>query len=528
MTHRDPIVPRALLAALLAALALVSPAAVRAAGPAEVSAALDAWHLNDARRGLTALAAERPDGDPAVTYLRARAALLEGDYARAAALLGDKPNTAPEAWAELAAIAAQTAEVTKSYKKIKSPEGYFELALPPGRDEVLAPFALEALDRAYDQIGAELDHRPPTPIRVEVYSTTETLARVSSLTEEEIRASGTIALCKYNRLMITSPKALLRGYEWVDTLAHEYVHYVVNHKTSARVPIWMHEGLAKYLERRWRGADLQRLSPHSERLLARRVKARDLITFAQMHPSMAKLPTQEDAALAFAEVFTVMEMLRATKGEGAFAAVLDAIVAGAEAPDAIAHVFGERSFAAFERRWRAYLRKRPAKAPPGGEGYEERLRFEDEGGDAGSVDLSQIGSPKARDHVHLGELLEARGRAGAAAAQYDKALALLDGPHPVVLARLGATLTATGRAERAWALLSEATRDFPGYVPAWLALGRAALATERWPEALEAFDEAARINPFDPGVHLGRAAALAGAGDTSGAAAARALGRIVS
>ena len=41
-------------------------------------------------------------------------------------------------------------------------------------------------------------------------------------------ASGTIAICKYNKLMFTSPKAMLRGYEWLDTLSHEYVHFVIS------------------------------------------------------------------------------------------------------------------------------------------------------------------------------------------------------------------------------------------------------------------------------------------------------------
>ena len=50
--------------------------------------------------------------------------------------------------------------------------------------------------------------------------------------------------------MVTSPKAVVRGYDWLDTLAHEYVHFVVGNASKNTVPIWMHEGLAKYLESR--------------------------------------------------------------------------------------------------------------------------------------------------------------------------------------------------------------------------------------------------------------------------------------
>ena len=46
---------------------------------------------------------------------------------------------------------------------------------------------------------------------------------------------------------------LTTGYDWLDTVSHEYVHLVVSRKSRNTVPIWMHEGLAKYLESRWRG-----------------------------------------------------------------------------------------------------------------------------------------------------------------------------------------------------------------------------------------------------------------------------------
>jgi len=54
--------------------------------------------------------------------------------------------------------------------------------------------------------------------------------------------------------MVTSPKALLRGYPWLDTVSHEFVHYLVTQKGRNNVPIWLQEGLAKFLETRWRGA----------------------------------------------------------------------------------------------------------------------------------------------------------------------------------------------------------------------------------------------------------------------------------
>ena len=41
---------------------------------------------------------------------------------------------------------------------------------------------------------------------------------MSTLTEKEIETTGTIALCKYGKLMIVTPRATVFGYPWMDTL----------------------------------------------------------------------------------------------------------------------------------------------------------------------------------------------------------------------------------------------------------------------------------------------------------------------
>src|SRR4029078_8813791 len=116
------------------------------------------------------------------------------------------------------------------------------------------------------------------------------------------------------KLMVTSPKGVVRGYDWLDTLAHEYVHFVVGHASQNTVPIWMHEGLAKYLESRWRGPAGGAMTPSTLALLGSRVRKNQLVPFEKMHPSMALLPTAEDAATAFAEVVFAIDYLHRTLG----------------------------------------------------------------------------------------------------------------------------------------------------------------------------------------------------------------------
>ena len=485
------------------------------------------WKMKEAAPLIERYVADNP-GDPRGLYLQSMRAFFEGDYTLAGDMMDQALNVGGKNpyWSQTREIIGNTREVVSGYESHKSPKGRFEVFIEPGRDRVLLPYALEALDVAYDELGKELGIYPPTPIRVEVYPSTSTLAKVSSLTEENIRTSGTIALCKYNRLMITSPKALMRGYGWVDTLVHEYVHYAINVKAQDRVPIWMHEGMAKYLERRWRGENQERLPPSSEHLLAERVDKNDLITFEQMHPSMAKLPSQEDAAVAFAEVYTVMEYLRATHGEGAFSKVLDNINDGHEAPEAFAMVLGT-TFPKFERVWKKYLKERPRVDFPDEDLYEEKLRFEDEGS-ADVSDLKQIPKPAARDHVHLGEMLMARKRFGAAVAEFDKAVVLMGDTHPIVQTRLAQSLRQIGEPKRAYEALQKVRDAYPSYVVTWHELGRAAHAMGKHEEAKEALLEAIRINPFDPAIHEDLAMVLDALGDKDGAKRERDLAKLVS
>src|SRR5262249_52741222 len=155
-----------------------------------------------------------------------------------------------------------TANLTRSYGQTESE--HFVVRYPKGAEEILVPYAIEALEAARAALATDFDWAPPGKVRVEIHADVSDLATVSTLTLKEIETSGTIALCKWNRLMIVSPRALVRGYAWLDTLNHEYTHYVVTRLSHNTVPIWLHEGIAKFEERRWRAAAGGGLSPTME------------------------------------------------------------------------------------------------------------------------------------------------------------------------------------------------------------------------------------------------------------------------
>ena len=478
----------------------------------EVSRLLSAWQMADAKEAIEEMKNDE-SGRPETFALEARYYFLMGKYGHALELINQALTQSKGSdWKALKERISATKKVTAKYEKHLSPSKKFEIWIPPGKDRVLLGVAFDALDKAYDELGKELGYFPPTPIRLEIYPKTKVLAAVSPLTEKDIRTSGTIALCKYHRLMITSPRALLRGYGWVDTVVHEYVHYIINMKTKNRVPIWMHEGLAKYLERRWRGKNKGRLPVSTAFLLQERVKENKLISFAQMHPSMAKLPSQEDAAVAFAEVFTAMEFLEKTAGEGAFKILLDKINEGKNAKKAFAETIG-MPFSEFEKTWKASLKTR-AKVEKGS-GFEDLKIFKDQ--KKKPSELDNIQEPEARDYFRIGQMLQGRGKFQGAIVEYRNAIHRIGDSNPQLQARLAQSYLEVGQAQNAiYALLKVALRH-PDYVGTWLSLGKSYNQLKAFEKAKVALMEAARINPFDPDIHRELAIAFEKLGDSKNA-----------
>ena len=461
------------------------------------------WQVTRVRAKLTPLLATE-GSDPMVRLLQGRLLFFEGRYAEARVVLDTLAEEMGDAFTgELKAIRQEvvaTHETLKQFSEKSSPDGRF-LVRYLGRDELLVSYALEVLQRADAVYTADFGYRPEGRIVVEIYPEIRYLAAVSPLSEEDIETSGTIALCKYNRLMITSPRALVRGYGWQDTLAHEFVHYYVNKRSENTVPIWLHEGIAKFQESRWRAAPGVILEPPEEDLLARSVEADKLITFQQMHPSMAKLPSQEAAGLAFAEVHTVIGYLFKKRGYAGLNALLDALRDGAEMDAALRTAYGV-DLSGLWTRWKTHIKSTKLKKYPGL--VQRVLEFKrpgDTGEEPPEPSYATIEEKRVKDFAHLGELLRARGRHRAALTEYEKAMALGGEGNPAIQNGAAASLLATGAPERVPALLERVSRYYPGLVTTHLNIAEAYLATQRPELALAAFERARDINPFHPRPH---------------------------
>ena len=469
---------------------------------------INAARLDEARAQLDELARRAP-GSPEVRWLEAQLTFLAGDYAGALTRLDGLGDDAVDgAVGETRALITRSRDVTAGFEHVDSPGGHFTIYYPPGPDVVIAELAGEVLDAAREAIGDDLGWRPTGKIRVELLARPADLAKLSTLTEREIETTGTIALSKYEKLMVVSPRATILGYPWMDTLAHEYTHLVISHVSHDSVPVWMHEGLARFEQTRWRLAPSPTgvvLSASDQSLLSTALTKRRLISLDAMHPSMAKLPSQEAAALAYAEVYTLIGWLHGKLGYEGLRQILIAQRDGKSAQRAVSEALGKR-WLQVERDWQTHLRSLDLGAgkAAGGHGG-KRIHFARGGAADDNVGLDQVASAKAKKFARLGGMLRARGQPAAAAIEYEKSLAAAGGNEPFVAGKLARTYVELGAFDKAIALARPLLALDEHDPTAAVTLGVALAAQGDHAGARAAFEQALRVSPFDPTVRCGLA-----------------------
>jgi tetratricopeptide (TPR) repeat protein len=410
------------------------------------------------------------------------------------------------------ALARAARDITKDHARAESE--HFVVSHPQGKDEVLVPYLVDALERQRAALAGAFGSALEERLTVEIVESAPELAKLSTLTEAEVRTSGTVAVAKFGKLMLLSPKALLKGYDWLDTAAHEYTHAVVTARTRNRAPIWLQEGLAKWFEAAWRGGT-DALTPSSAALVKDAVARDRLVTFQEMHPSLAKLPSQERAALAYAQTVLAMEYLVKQKGAGALARVTGLLGEGKPVEEAVAQTLGI-PFDRFLREWRRYMAARPL--PRGGDHELRKLRFKDDPGQGGSwSEWAEIPDEQARGFARLGEIFRARGRWSAARIEFGKAYDRVGARVPILSGQYALAAAMSGQKARAEKVLGEALSWSPDYPSLNLQLARLLLERGELASAREHLLAANRQDPFDPEIHAALAKVLEGLGDPGGA-----------
>jgi len=389
------------------------------------------------------------------------------------------------------------------FKEVKSEHFTIRYAHP--EDYIIAEYGKDVLEKSRFEIGLDLEEYPEEPVIVEIYPDLESFTTASTLPPENVEKTGVVGICKFNRIMVLSPRLLPKGYAWSDTLAHEYTHYLIFLKSENTVPVWLHEGIAKFEESRWRESKRSVLSPFYETILAQALKKDGLVPIEKMHPSLALLDSAREAQLAFAQAGTSVGFLVDRWGNEGLVGLLEAMKTRDDYKAAISDVTG-LDFDTFYGSWKKYLEnKNLTEKIPGIKVKGIRISSnEGEKGD-GSEDLVDIDNGKARGHTRLGDLLGARGRLRSASFEYEKALGF-DPGSPVISTRLASALNASGEQDRALGVLDPLLDFYPENVDIHIVLGRIYLERGNLSKAEESYLSAVSINPFDPEVHTALAA----------------------
>jgi len=509
-------VSRLSAAPLAVALALVAAAIAAPAHASTIEAVADCLNAVDlpcAESALSKLEASQPDSHQ-LRELASHVAFHRGDYERAVLEIQRAAALAPQLSEEYAGVLSHyQAALEATAGMVELRRGNVILRHAPGMDAILVDEAFATLETAQRVLRAQLGALPPQPVLVEIFPTGKRFVDASGLGQQAVSTTGVVAISKWARLLVTSPRAVARGYGWKDTLVHEYVHQVVSHLSHDRTPVWLQEGIARYLEACWRDQLNSPLEPFSQAALANALAEDDLVTFEEMHPSFAFLPSAERGAVAYAQVQILVATAVDHGGEGTIGRALEVILTGADADEALAQAAGYAQFDtlmddAIQAMSSLDLVERKLAALP--------VALDGEGG-AFAGDPLLADRVDLADHARLGDLLRQSERPQAALAEYGKAMPPDEPPSPLLANRSADCHLMLGDDARALAILRESTGDYPSFAMTWKGLGRLEQQGGATEAALDAYLSSADVYPFDSDVQAALATLYGELGDTDAA-----------
>jgi hypothetical protein len=471
---------RTLAAALAVALVVAVSVAVAAPEPRGRSRLSDAITEIDLDRAKKLF--EGASGDATVLALeRARLAVYYGQCDAAAAELSVPTLAESPAGAGLAALAGSCARATAAGFVVEDKARGVWVRLQDDADHALVPFLIETAARSRDVIGAELGIEFPRPLRIDVVRDLFSLSAVSGLPLEAAETTGTLAVARWGRVIMLSPRATELGFPWQDTLAHEITHLLVTRATTDRAPLWLQEGIAKREESRWRVARPFDDPSWADQTARSALLAGRSVGLDRLGPSIAMLPSPELASTAYAEVASFLTYFLAESGAPALRLLFADIkgTASDSADPALRSVSGY-DLSAWGRRWQAALRETPARDP-----REERER------------IDTLKNPRALARkVRLGDLLVERGHPRAALSEFRGALELAPS-HAGIRFRAARAALALRDREAAEAALGT-PRDVRAPHGGWMALrGRFDQEAGRAGDAAAELDHAIGLDPLN-------------------------------
>ncbi len=400
--------------------------------------------VDAARVALDSVTERRVDVD----LLRARLALALGDCQGAVTVLATHAGAAAAAPAsaasdqsgileELHAVANGCARAMAGATILVDERRGVWVRFQNSHDQVLMPLIADVADRAAKVIGSHLGTALPRPLRIELVADLASLATVTGLPLEAAETTGTIAIARWGKVTLVSPRATPEGYPWQDTLAHELTHLLVARRSDDSAPLWLQEGIAKREETRWRNSMPLDAADDPHREARQALLEGRSIGVDHLGASIALLPTPKAAETAYAEVRDFLDYWLKNNGEAALVLLLHDLagLGGGAADRAMVSVSGY-SLNQWSQRWQHSLLEEARSAAPasGREVDSDRLEL------TWGVDMAR--------RMRLSELLMERRHVAAVAKQLEP-LATLPTMPPELAYQLAMAQVLLGQPEAA-------------------------------------------------------------------------------
>ena len=445
--------------------------------------------------------AKADPNSPSVVLAKARLALYEEDCDLSAALVGRSDFGQDDEARVLADVARGCARVTSATVVDKDDAAGVVVRWQDEADRALMPLMVETVEKARTALARDLGVEWKRPTRITVVRDLLSLSAMTGLPYKAAQTTGTVAVAKWGRVTILSPRASRHGYPWRDTLTHELTHLAIAMQSHDRAPLWLHEGVARRQETRWREPGPFDDRPSIDSVVQRGMEMKLDLPLDKLGPSIAMLPSADAATVAFAEVTSFVRFFVETQPEGALPKLLVALRTARSVDEALSQVSGE-TLTQWDVRWRAQLARR-AKEP-----------------------LSPLyglgGSPPAGADAHersrLAELLFGRAHPAEALLELDKISESLL-PDPSLRYERARVLDAKGDPAGAEALVADPKAWIASFGPCWALAARLAGARGDSAGADRARAEALAHDPLE--AESACPTALEGAAATAGAAGAR-------
>ena len=357
--------------------------------------------------------------------------------------------------------------------------------------DVLGLYLEPLAEEAYEQFATRYGHRPPTPIRVEVFPTHADF----SVRTVGLAGLGALGVSFGPVIAMDSPSAQDRGsFNWAATLWHEIAHTFHLDLSRHRVPRWVTEGLAVWEERRARAGWGDDVSPGF--LLAWRDGR--LHSIERLNDGFLRPAYPEQLGYSYYQASLVCELIEETFGAEAFRRMLGAFGQGRSTGEVFTDVLGT-SLEAFDERFTTFMNRRFAAPLAALAGADTTV----------AVDARRI-AERARQRpgdylaqLRMGHFLIRDGRGEAAVEHFERARALFpdyagaDSPYPA-LVRLYA---ARGEWARMTDVLGAYTARNENAWDAHLELARRREQAGDLAAAATAMERALEISPLDHGAH---------------------------